>query len=124
MTRRRPIEVRQSVERSGRTAETVAAIFLRLKGYRILAQRFRGQRGEVDLIARRGGIVAFIEVKRRPTHDEAAESISSRQRIRIAAAAEEFIAHHARLAGCGIRFDAVLVMPGKFPRHVADAWRS
>lgn len=123
IARPRSTVVRQAVERSGRFAETAAAMLLRLKGYRILARRFKGQRGEVDLIVRRGRIVAFVEVKRRPTHDEAAEAVSQRQRNRIAAAAEEFIARHPRHVGLGIRFDAVLVTPGRFPRHLEDAWR-
>jgi putative endonuclease len=110
-------------EHAGRAAETSAAMLLRLKGYRILARRFQGRRGEIDLIARRGSVLAFVEVKRRPTITAAAESIGPRQQARIAAAAEEFVAQHPRLASLGIRFDAILVMPGKLPRHMADAWR-
>jgi len=120
---RRLLDAKRAEERAGRTAETVAATMLRLKGYRVLARRFRGVRGEVDLIARRGSVLAFVEVKRRPTIVAAAESVSPRQRARIAAAAEEFIAAHPRLSGLGIRFDAILVAPGKLPRHLVDAWR-
>jgi putative endonuclease len=116
-------DARRADERAGRTAEAIAATLLRLKGYRVLARRFRGQRGEIDLIARRGSVLAFIEVKRRVSIAAAAESVTPRQRARIAAAAEEFIATRPRLGGLGIRFDAILVASGKFPYHLADAWR-
>lgn len=119
----KPANAKKLDERAGRAAETAAAMLLRLKGYRVLARRFQGRRGEVDLIVRRGSILAFVEVKRRPNVETAAESISPRQRSRIAAAAEEFVAVHPRLAPLGIRFDAVLVTPGKLPRHLIDAWR-
>lgn len=116
-------DAKRADERAGRTAEAIAATLLRLKGYRVLARRFRGRRGEIDLVARRGSVLAFIEVKRRASIVAAAESVSPRQRARIAAAAEEFIAARPRLGGLGIRFDAILVASGKFPRHLADAWR-
>jgi len=124
MSVRGPVsDARRADERAGRTAEAIAAALLRFKGYRVLARRFRGQRGEIDLIARRGSILAFVEVKHRASIAAAAESVSPRQRARIAAAAEEFIAARPRLGGLGIRFDAILVAAGKFPRHLADAWR-
>jgi putative endonuclease len=122
-TRARRTDARRADERAGRAAETAAAILLRLKGYRILARRFRGIRGEVDLIALRRGTVAFVEVKRRANLADALESVTPRQRARIAAAAEEFLAAHPRLAGVAVRFDAVLIAAGAFPRHLADAWR-
>lgn len=114
---------RRADEQAGRAAETVAALLLKLKGYRILDRRFRGVRGEVDLIARRGGLLVFVEVKRRGTLDDAALSVTNRQRARIAAAAEEYLARHPTLGSSGIRFDAVLVAGGRLPRHVPDAWR-
>jgi putative endonuclease len=116
-------DTRRADERAGRTAETIAALLLRLKGYRILERRFRGARGEIDLIARRGALIAFIEVKRRPTADAAALSVTDRQRARIAAAAEEYLARHPRLAPSAIRFDAVLIAAGRLPCHLRDAWR-
>lgn len=117
------LDAKRAEERAGRAAETVAGVLLRLKGYRVLARRFRGMRGEIDLIARRGAVLAFVEVKRRPTAAAAAESVTPRQRARIAAAAEEFVAARPRLSGLGIRFDAILIAPKKFPRHLVDAWR-
>lgn len=124
MSAHRRLDVRRADEQAGRTAETIAALLLRLKGYQILARRFRGLRGEVDLIARRGGLLVFVEVKRRATLDEAALSVTDRQRARIAGAAAEYLARHPHLGSSGVRFDAVLVAGGRLPRHVRDAWRA
>lgn len=114
---------RRADERAGRAAESLAAFVLRLKGYRILARRFRGIRGEVDLIARRGRVLVFVEVKRRESLAAALESVSPRQRARIAATAEEFVARNPQFATSSIRFDAVAIAPGALPRHLKDAWR-
>ncbi len=111
----------------GRRAETLAAWWLRLKGWRVLARGFsigRGRgAGEVDLIVRRGGVVAFVEVKARADLALAAHAITPAQQARIARAARAFVAGRPRLAGCALRFDAVLICPGRLPRHVPDAWR-
>jgi putative endonuclease len=123
MSAMRRLDARRADERAGRAAETIAACLLRLKGYRILAHRFRGSRGEVDLIARRGGLLVFVEVKRRGSLDDAALSITDRQRARIIGAAEEYLALHPQLGSAGVRFDAVLVAAGCLPRHLPDAWR-
>ena len=114
---------RQAAWRRGLRAESLAALLLRLKGYRILQKRFRVPAGEIDLIARRGKLIAFIEVKARNSRADAAESISPHQRRRIAAAAAAFLARRPDLAGCDMRFDAVLVAPRRMPLHLADAWR-
>ncbi len=98
-------------------------MLLRLKGYRILARGFRLPVGEIDLVAARGGVVAFVEVKRRGDLVGAIEAISSRQRRRIARAAEAFMAARPDLAGKDQRFDVVLVAPRRLPRHILDAWR-
>lgn len=113
--------------RRGRRAEALAAWWLRLKGYRVLARGFsigcgRGA-GEVDLIVRRGRVVAFVEVKARATETQAALAITPAQQARIARTAQAFIAGRADLAECGLRFDAVLMVPGRLPRHISDAWR-
>jgi putative endonuclease len=110
-------------ERAGRRAERLAAWWLRLKGFRVLATRWRSPVGEVDLIARRGDLVVFVEVKRRATPDAAASSVTPAQRERVARAAEHFLARHREHAGAELRFDAVLVAPWSPPRHVPDAWR-
>lgn len=114
-------------QRRGQRAETVAAWWLRLKGWRILARGFsigRGRAaGEVDLIIRRGQVLAFVEVKARATLAQAADAITPRQRDRIRRAAQAFLAQRPDLAGHVLRFDAVLVAAGHFPRHIPDAWR-
>ena len=120
---RRPQAHRQAAERRGRGAERLAALLLRLKGYRILAHGFRLPIGEIDLIARRGGVIAFVEVKRRGDMVSAIDSISHRQRRRIAHAAEAFVATRPDLARLSHRFDVVLVAPRRLPRHILDAWR-
>jgi putative endonuclease len=109
--------------RTGRLAESVAAWFLRLKGFRILARRFATPVGEIDLVASRGGLVVFVEVKRRSDLATASEAILPRQRQRIARAAEIFLQRRpdARTACC--RFDVVAVAPWRWPLHVTDAWR-
>lgn len=119
--------VRQQAVRRGRLAEMLAAGWLRLKGYSILARHVTSGRGtgagEVDIVARRGDVVAFIEVKARPDHLQAAEAITAGQRRRIARGAQAFLARHPRLAHCSLRFDAVLVAPWRPLRHICDAWR-
>lgn len=113
---------RRTRERRGRRAETRAAIALRLKGYRILDARVRTPAGEVDLVVRRGRVVAFVEVKARQTRERAADSISPTQRRRIVRAAAHYIAANPALAGLTHRFDAVLVEPRRWPHHIRNAW--
>jgi putative endonuclease len=114
---------RRAAESRGRLAESRCALRLRLKGYRILARRFQTRVGEVDIIARRGRIVAFIEVKARDSEPAAAESITSRQRRRILAAAKTYIARNPHLADHEFRFDVMLVAGWGPPHHILDAWR-
>lgn len=110
----------------GRAAETIAALWLMAKGYRVLGRRVRGApgsgAGEIDLIARRGRTLAFVEVKTRPDLDEAAFAIGPEQRRRIVRAAEAFLAARPDLSGLTLRFDAVLVAPRRLPRHWPGAW--
>jgi putative endonuclease len=113
---------RRARERRGRRAETRAAIALRLKAYRILDARVRTPAGEVDLVVRRGRVVAFVEVKARQTREGAADSISPTQRRRIVRAAAQYIAAHPALAEMTHRFDAVLVEPRRWPHHIINAW--
>ena len=107
----------------GRRAELIAAWWLRLKGYRILAHGFRVPVGEIDLIARRGRTIALVEVKARADLETAHAAISARQRQRIERAAVSFLQRHPSLAKCDIRFDVVLLAPRRAPRHLRDAWR-
>ena len=111
---------------NGHWAERLAACWLILHGWRIVARNHAGRRGagigEVDIIARRGQVLAFVEVKFRPTLDQAAAAITARQQRRIAQAARTFIAANPPMAGLSIRCDAVLVAPWRWPLHVPDGW--
>jgi putative endonuclease len=108
--------------RLGLSAESRAAAFLIAKGYRILARRWRSPAGEIDIVARRRQTLVFVEVKARLTIDAAAEAVTVRQRRRIAAAAEIWLAQQADIAFTDIRFDAVLVAPGRMPQHIPSAF--
>jgi putative endonuclease len=114
---------RQAAERRGRKGEWLAALFLRVKGYRILDRRVRTPVGEVDLIVKRGALVAFVEVKHRASLDLATGSVPPASWQRIARAAEFWMARHPALADCGWRYDIVAVAPRQMPRHIRDAWR-
>ena len=114
---------RRLAETRGRGAETAAALWLRLKGYRVLARRMKTPAGEIDLIAQRGRILAFVEVKARATADAGAEALRPRQRDRIARAAEAYVRSRPDLAGLDWRFDLIVVTGGWRPRHLTDAWR-
>ncbi|MBC2664713.1 YraN family protein [Novosphingobium flavum] len=111
---------RAEAERRGRRGETLAAWYLRLKGWSILARRIKTPRGEVDLIARRGRTVAFIEVKWRATAEQRDFAIDSRRLARVVAAAEG-LAHRYAQGGEDVRIDAILLAPGRWPRHIANA---
>ncbi|WP_425407034.1 YraN family protein [Hwanghaeella sp.] len=115
-------EDRKRAERRGRWAETLALIVLLGKGYRPVARRLKTPVGELDLVMRRGQVLAVVEVKARPSLDQAAEAIRPRQWQRLARAVEWLIAGRPGLAALSIRFDAVLVS-GLSVRHVTDAWR-
>ncbi|WP_208539361.1 YraN family protein [Algihabitans albus] len=119
----RTLDSRRRAYGAGRKAELLAAWWLRLKGYRILAHGLRLPVGEIDLIARRGSCLAFVEVKRRATSLAALEAVTPRQRRRILRAAEAWLARRPDLAGLDLRFDALLLVPGQRPRHLPDAWR-
>lgn len=109
--------------RTGLFAESLCRWALRLKGYRILASRYKSPLGEIDLVALRGKDVALIEVKARATAREAAEAILPRQRQRLQRAALDFLARHPQLNGHNLRFDIMLVAPKRWPVHIQDAWR-
>lgn len=113
---------RQQAEARGRFAETIAANWLRLKGWTILDQRVRTPAGEVDIVMRKPGLLVFVEVKNRK--DEAALDLSlDRKRLlRVAAAAEILIPRFAQ-AGDDIRIDAMLIAPGRLPRHLEHVWQ-
>ena len=110
---------RRARYRAGLWAEFFAAIFLSLKGYRILARRYKTHSGEIDLIAVRGGTVAFVEVKARLTFEAAEFSISPRQSQRIRRAAERWMARSPRFQDFEQRFDALYILPARWPTHLA-----
>ena len=107
-------------EAKGRRGEALAAWYLRLKGWRIMAQRVKTPRGEIDLIARRGGVVAFVEVKWRASAAELDFAIDE-YRLRRVAAAAEAVAHRYAKTGEVQRINVLLLAPGRFPRHMANA---
>ncbi|WP_033072883.1 YraN family protein [Sphingopyxis sp. MWB1] len=113
---------RAAAEARGRKAERRAAWWLRLHGWRILGERLRVSVGEVDLVARRGRVVAFIEVKWRDRAGDLDFSIDARRLRRVAAAAEMLAPRFAR-AGDDIRIDAMLLAPGRLPRHLVHVWQ-
>jgi putative endonuclease len=117
------LESRRVAHGFGLKAESLCALGLRLRGYRVLARRFKVPVGEVDIVARRGRTLVFLEVKARANVADAAEALTYRQRRRILAAAKMFLARHPQLATLDARFDVMLVAPWRWPHHVVDAWR-
>ncbi len=115
---------RQAAFLLGLSAETRAAALLLAKGYRIAARRWRSAAGEIDIVARRGNLLIFVEVKARATFDDAAYSVTERQKQRIAAAAAIWLADNASDAQRDMRFDAILVAPRRWPRHVEAAFET
>ena len=112
---------RQDAEVRGRRAERLAALWLRLHGWRILAQRARVPGGEVDLVARRHRTLAFVEVKARSTMEAAELSLDAYRLRRVAVAAERLALRYAR-DGDDIRIDAIFIVPRHLPRHLRNVW--
>jgi putative endonuclease len=108
--------------RTGLSAESRAAAFLMAKGYRILAKRFRTRYGEIDIVARRRNLLAFVEVKARATLDDAAYALTARQQARIIEAAQAWLIAHPEQAEFELRFDAMLIAPRRLPRHLLAAF--
>jgi putative endonuclease len=122
MTRKRGN--RQAAESHGRRSETFAALLLACKFYRVLGRRVKTRAGELDLIAMSpSGVVCFVEVKARGLENDAVEAVTAKQRQRIARAAELYLGARPSLRHKGVRFDAILVTPRRWPRHLKDAWR-
>jgi len=114
---------RKAAERRGRRAERLAALWLNLKGYRVLERRYHARVGEIDIVAARGRRLAFVEVKARTSTDDAAWSVTPRQQARIARAAEHWLARRQAFQAHDVGFDVVLVAPWTPPRHLRDAFR-
>jgi len=118
----RPRRERVAAFRLGLSAESRAALLLVAKGYRIAARRWKTPLGEIDIVARRGRALVFVEVKARARADDAAEAVTERTRRRIIGAAELWLAHRPDDAARAIRFDVMLVAPGRMPRHIVNAF--
>src|SRR6266566_593424 len=108
--------------RTGLSAESRAAAYLMAKGYRILAKRFRTPHGEIDIVAKRRNLIAFVEVKARASLDEAAFAVTPRQQARIINAAQAWLEAHPEHAEFELRFDAILIAPRRLPRHLLAAF--
>jgi putative endonuclease len=101
-------------------SEALAAAVLIAKGYRILGRRVRTRAGEIDIVAVRGKRLAFVEVKRRLTREDAEAAVSARQAARIRHASDLWLAHRPRYHGHVFAFDVILLVPGRLPRHIPD----
>ncbi len=112
-----------AARRAGRQGEVWAAVWLMAKGYRILGFRLRTPQGEIDLLAKRGNVLAVVEVKRRTAIEIALETVSPEQRERLRRAGGAVAAARPSLRGCDIRLDLVALAPGRLPRHIPDAWK-
>jgi len=117
-----PAPARVAAFRTGVSAEARAAAYLTVKGYRILAKRFRTPYGEIDIVARKRGLLAFVEVKARASLDEAAYAVTPRQQARIIDAAQAWLMAHPEHAEYELRFDAMLIAPRRLPRHLLAAF--
>jgi len=113
---------RQAAEQRGRGAETLACWYLRLKGWQILARRARVRGGEVDIVARRGRILAFVEVKARATEEAAGFALDEWRLRRVIVAAERLIPRYMR-DGDDVRIDAIFIVPRRWPKHLANIWQ-
>jgi putative endonuclease len=122
--KRRADPQRLRANRRGRLAEHLCRWHLRLRGWQIIACDWRCPAGEIDILARRRGVLAAIEVKSRPDFAIGASAVLPRQQRRIARAVEAFLAMRPELAPLAIRFDVMVVEPRRLPQHLPGAWRS
>ncbi len=113
---------KRAAERRGRRAEWIAAAILIVKGYRLLALRYRNGAGEIDLIARKSGLIVYAEVKYRARKEAAPFAVTERQKQRIRRTAELFLAHNPGLASLDQRFDVLVVSRSSLPQHIKNAW--
>ena len=113
---------RRAAERRGRRVEAAAAILLMLKGYSILARRYRSPVGEIDLVARKGRLLAFVEVKARPSLEAATAALSVPATRRIERASDHYCAENPRYQDFDRRFDLIAAASWRL-RHLRDAWR-
>lgn len=108
---------------AGRRSEAWAAAWLMLRGYRILGFRLKTPQAEIDLLAQKGDILAVVEVKRRADLETALQAVTYDQRERLRRAGVTLAARRPGLAHCAVRLDLLAFAPGRWPRHVPDAWK-
>ena len=106
----------------GHRAESLCCLALRLKGYKIIARRYKSHQGEIDIVAERGNALAFIEVKARPNLSAAGEAVSPHQQARLCRTASLFHAHNRGYSHYTMRFDVMYVLPWHWPIHIVNAF--
>ncbi|PZQ62184.1 MAG: YraN family protein [Phenylobacterium zucineum] len=112
-----------AARRSGRRAEVLAVVWLMARGYRILGFRLKTPQAEIDILAKRGDVLAVVEVKSRTSLEVALETVTFDQRDRLRRAGAAVAAGRPALRGCGVRLDLLALAPGRLPRHIPDAWQ-
>ncbi|TAL28667.1 MAG: YraN family protein [Phenylobacterium sp.] len=112
-----------AARRSGRRAEVVAVAWLMAKGYRILGFRLKTPQAEIDVLAKRGAVLAVVEVKSRTSLEVALDTVTFDQRDRLRRAGAQLAANRPGLSACAVRLDLMALAPGKLPRHIPDAWK-
>lgn len=112
-----------AARRSGRRAEVVAVAWLMAKGYRILGFRLKTPQAEIDVLAKRGAVLAVVEVKSRTSLEVALDTVTFDQRHRLRRAGAQLAANRPGLSACAVRLDLMALAPGKLPRHIPDAWK-
>lgn len=113
---------RRKAQAFGLRAETWAGVYLRCKGWRVLTTRYKVPGGEIDIIARRGDLVIFVEVKGRPTLDLAADTITAQKQRRISQSVRLWLARNPWAMNKSLRGDALFIAPRAWPRHIPDAF--
>lgn len=114
--------MKKSSYHKGLLAEFKAKSYLRFQGFRILTERFKTPVGEIDLIAKKGNLIIFAEVKLRGTVEAAAEAIHTKNQSRVRSAAELYLQKYPEYNECELRFDALIMAPGAWPEHIPDAF--
>ena len=124
MNRQADRHARRLAERRGRIAEEVAAWSCRLRGFRVLAQRYRTPFGGIDLVLRRRSLVVFVEVKARASREQALYALRPQQQMQLTRAATLYLRDHAVHANCTMRFDLIALCPWRWPLHIENAWQA
>ena len=114
-------DARRAARAAGLTAEVLAAAYLRRRGYRILARGYCARGGEIDIVAMKGDAVAFVEVKARPTLDDALTAVTSQKARRLSSACRRWLTENDWAMGLTLRGDLIAIAPRRFPRHLEAA---